>query len=366
MPRPSKGAHLYLRKRKGRSAVWVIRDGVDEVGTGCSESEHREAEKRLASYLAEKHQPDWRDGDPRRVRIADVIELYSTKRAPTLGRPEFAAQALLRIEEWWGDKVVADVTPGRCQEYAAWRTAQPIANFTKNKAAAKNVSSSTARRELAILSAALGYAFRERKLAALIPVVLPKKSPARLRWLSRSEAARLIWATRKEKARHVARFVLIALYTGSRHDAIMRLRWLPSSDAGWADLEEGLIFRKGFVETESSKRRPPVPISDRLLAHMRRWRKEGGAYVITWDGLPMVKMRRAWNTARKHAGLGPEVTPHVLRHTFASWALQEGHSYEQIAAAIGTTAKLVEDCYGHLSPGPLRRVVASVSGRGRR
>lgn len=181
MPRPPKGAHLYLRRRKGRAPVWVIRDGSDESGTGCGEGEHREAEEKLATYLAGKHKPDFRDGDPRRVRLADVLNLYAEERAPALGRPEFAAQALVRILEWWQDKHASDVTPGRCQDYVAWRTAQQVANFTKNKDKARGVSSSTARRELAILSAALGYAFRERKLAARIPVVLPKKSSARLR-----------------------------------------------------------------------------------------------------------------------------------------------------------------------------------------
>ena len=36
--------------------------------------------------------------------------------------------------------------------------------------------------------------------------------------------------------RHLARFILIGLYTGTRHDAILKLQWLPSTSGGWFDL----------------------------------------------------------------------------------------------------------------------------------
>src|SRR5437588_9352964 len=67
-------------------------------------------------------------------------------------------------------------------------------------------------------------------------------------------------------------------FTGSRHDAVLRLRWLLSVDAGWVELEQGLIYRRGAGESESSKRRPPVPISPRLAAHLRRWKREFTTY----------------------------------------------------------------------------------------
>jgi integrase len=364
MPRPSKGAHLYLRRRKGRAPTFVIRDGGHENGTGYAGSQRREAEKKLSEYLAAKYRPDFGDSDPARIPVADVLSLYAKERAPMMRRPELAAYTIMPLAAWWRDKMVSDVTAGRCRDYAAWRTAQPCANF-KEPAAARRVTASTARRELGLLAAALNYAYREGKISRPVPVTLPPQGPARLRWLTRSEAARLLWAAWCSGARHVARFILIGLYTGTRHDAILRLRWVPSVDAGWVDLEAGLIYRKGEGESNSSKRRPPVPISPRLAAHLRRWKSESGAYVISWGGLPIAKMRRAWHTARYNAGLGPDVVPHVLRHTFASWAVQAGHSFAKVAAALGTTEKVVEATYGHFNSDRLRDVVASVSGKGR-
>jgi hypothetical protein len=94
-------------------------------------------------------------------------------------------------------------------------------------------------------------------------------------------AARLLRAAQRGEGRRVARFILVALYTGSRH-AVLKLRWVPSIDAGWVDLDQGVIYRKGRAESQSSKRRSPVPISPRLAAHLRRWKAEGGIYVVSW------------------------------------------------------------------------------------
>jgi integrase len=365
MPRPSKGAHLYLRRRAGRPSCWVIRDGDVEDSTGCSQDQHREAEKKFAAYLATKHRPTFGDGDPARIPVADVLNLYVKERAPLTASPERVAYAVAPLSAFWGDKMVEHVTSGGCQDYVAWRTAQPITAF-KDPAEARRVGAQTARRELAVLSAALGYAHKEKKLKYKIALELPEKTSPRTRWLTRAEAARLLWASWRSGNRHLARFVLVALYTGGRHDAVVRLRWLPSVDAGWVDLDQELIFRKGAGESESSKRRPPVAISPRLAAHLRRWQTEGGAYVVTWGGLPVAKIRRAWNTARQRAGLGTEVTPHILRHTFASWGIQAGSSFAEVATAIGTTEQIVREVYGHLAPDYLRGVVANVSGyRGR-
>lgn len=44
---PSKGPHLYLRRRAGREPCWTIRNGNHELGTGSTRGERSRAEKRL-------------------------------------------------------------------------------------------------------------------------------------------------------------------------------------------------------------------------------------------------------------------------------------------------------------------------------
>ncbi len=86
------------------------------------------------------------------------------------------------------------------------------------------------------------------------------------------------------------------------------------------------------------------------------------SFVVSWKGEGIKRLRRAWQTARVTAGLDTEVTPHVLRHTFASWAIQDGHSLEKIAAALGTTVQMIEKTYAAHVAKRLRDVVETVSG----
>ncbi|ACL58706.1 tyrosine-type recombinase/integrase [Methylobacterium nodulans] len=359
MPRPSLGARLQFIESDG---FWYIRDGSRRRSTGCPREDRAGAERALAEYLATKHEPSFGRGHPDEVSIIDVLILYATERGPHTRRPDVIASAVRHLGRFWNGKVVGQITPGLCTEYVKWRTGQAQARFTKSEAPPK-VGDQTARRELEVLSAAIGHAYRERKLRFLVPVALPAKKESRERWLSRSEVARLLWAAWRQdqgKSRHLVRFILIALYTGTRHDAVLRLRWTPSTDSGWIDLDRGVIYRKGSGEKQTSKRRTPVPISNRLLPHLRRWRRSSTTHAVEYAGGPVGSIKRSWNSARNDAGLGPEVVPHILRHTFATWAVMDGLPFGKVAAALGTSERMVQQVYGHHAPEHLRDVVNAV------
>src|SRR6266568_5072028 len=79
-----------------------------------------------------------------------------------------------------------------------------------------------------------------------VPFVhLPPNHPPRERWLARAEVARLLrhcWRHQENQAgrmrytrRHVARFILIAIYSGRRSSAITDAKLEPSKDSGWID-----------------------------------------------------------------------------------------------------------------------------------
>ena len=69
--------------------------------------------------------------------------------------------------------------------------------------------------------------------------------------------------------------------------------------------------------------------------------------------------------ATKSGRLGEEITPHVLRHTFATWAVMAGVPFGKVARALGTTEQVVEDVFGPHLPEHLRGVVETVSRGGR-
>ena len=114
------------------------------------------------------------------------------------------------------------------------------------------------------------------KLKHPVAISLPPKSPPRERWLTPSEASRLLlgslgcilapysdlatkterWAIwRREPAvvsHHLARFVLIGLRTGTRHDAINGLAWEPP-EGGWFDLDNKVMYRAAPGERQTPR-----------------------------------------------------------------------------------------------------------------
>lgn len=358
MPRRAKGPHLYFRERERR---WYIRDGSKEKSTGCGDGERDGAEAALQAYLSEKHAPDFGRGDPGKVLITDVLLLYAKERVPHLRAQEVVYGSLPHLSEFWERMMCSQLTPSACRSYVRWRTEQPKRAY-KDQKTAPLCGVPKARRELEVLSAAIHYAHKEHKLLYPIPITMPERSPPRDRWLTRSEAARLVWAAYRAGNVHAARFILIGLYTGTRHRAILALRWIPNTTGGWVDLDRRMLYRAGSREIQSrNKRRTPVPLSDRLAAHLRRWKGMSATHVIEFRGEPVARMRQAFDKARVAAGLDATVVPHILRHTFATWAVQAGHPLSHVAEALGTREDIIQSVYGHHAPERLRGLVNRVA-----
>ena len=375
MSRQSKGPRLYLRKgrldsRTGQALPdrWFIRDGKTEVGTGCGAERMDDAERQLASYIAEKWQRPAGNSDPTQVLVADVLALYSHERGPSLKATQATMKGFVRqLLDWWGARTLADVKGSTCRAYVAHRAGQPIGHGNTDR----KVSTQTARRELEVLSAAIGYWSAEHHLSHRPVVSLPVKPESNRDALSRSDAALLLkaamgwkstpdgWVRPGTAARanrmHMRRFILIGLYTGSRSGVIKRLQWAEALHDPWVDLDKGIIYRRGRGEVESrTKRRPLVKMPPRLLAHMRRWQaldeKKGLTTVLHFGGEPVASVRTGFAGCVDNAGLAPEVTPHWLRHTAATWLMERNVETWEAAGYLGMTAATLENHYGHHRP----------------
>lgn len=118
---------------------------------------------------------------------------------------------------------------------------------------------------------------------------------------------------------------------------------------GHLDVQNQIMSRKPQELAESTKRPPTIRVPRRLLAHVRRWHEQDSSlgFVIRWQGEPIQKERRAWERARDAAGLGSDVTPHVLRHTCATWLMQRAVPKWEAAGFLGMSLKTLEEVYGH-------------------
>jgi hypothetical protein len=65
----------------------------------------------------------------------------------------------------------------------------------------------------------------------------------------------------------------------------------------------------------------------------------------------------------KAAGIQNHVTPHVLRHTAATWAMQNGADLWETAGFLGMTVEMLEDRYGHHHPDFQREAADAITNR---
>lgn len=409
MARPRKGARLYLRAgRKDRAgcvvaAVYFIRDGATEFSTGFGQDRLEDAEAALSAYLEKKRAHATRvqgaADDPADVLVADVVALYAREKGPVAADPKALAARLGCILDWWDGKTLADIRRSSCQAYVAHRQSQPIRSY-KNPLTAPRVSAAGARRELEDLSAAVTWWAGEHPLTRKPEFTYPSTTGDSPRdALSRSEAAALLLAamgwrkgsdgrwTRLSKSaianrKHLRRFILFGLYSGSRPGVATKLRWSAADDAAWVDLDKGWIYRRGRREADHpTKRRPAFRIPKRLLAHLRRWEAldrarsetlvaKGEAPITTvlhHGGVPISgKIRKGYASVVADAGINSDVTPHWHRHTCATWLMEKDVPARRAAQYLGMTVRTLEKHYAHHRPSHQTDVTAAISRGGRR
>lgn len=198
-------------------------------------------------------------------------------------------------------------------------------------AAWAHLAPGTVNRRLAVLKAALHYAWRQGWLRDNLSGRIERlREPAgRQVYLTREQVARL--AAASDEPLRTA--ILIAAYTGLRASELLIA--VPAAD------------RKSIMVPVSKTGKPrtvPVPAAiKRLVARLP---------------LPMRYSSIGWGfrEARIAAGL-PHVRFHDLRHTTASWLVNAGVDLYQVGAILGHTAPATTARYAHLAHNTLAKAM---------
>jgi integrase len=166
--------------------------------------------------------------------------------------------------------------------------------------------------------------------------------------------------------RHLAKFILLGLYTGTRARAIAAASYEKGVGRSFVDVEHGLFYRLLEGKPETKKRQPPVPIPPRLLAHLRRWaaKRSIGEHVVERSGAPVKSVKTAFNSAVRRANI-ERASPHTLRHTAATWLMQAGVDKWEAAGFLGMTVQTLDRVYGHHHPDHLRTAARAIGYRHR-
>lgn len=192
--------------------------------------------------------------------------------------------------------------------------------------------------ELTRLRSCLNWATKTHRTDARWHVWVPSKPKLQKRVLSTDEAIRLLEACTTP---HIRLFVILALSTAGREAAICELTWdRVDFEHRTIDLRTGVVGNP--LQHVVQKGRSKVYMSDWCRAALSE-AKAGAVtdFVIEWGGKPIQRPGLAFNKAVLRAGLPPDVTPHVLRHTAITWQEEDGVPMQVISRFAGHSTEAV-------------------------
>lgn len=145
-----------------------------------------------------------------------------------------------------------------------------------------------------------------------------------------------------EPNRDAAGAIFLLMITGARKSEVLNARW--------QDVDLG---RRILTVPRSKHGRPRyIPLSEPAVALLRvqKQRKvEGNEYVFPGliEGKPLESVRRAWERAKKRAGIPADFRLHGLRHSLASQLANSGRALAEIGEILGHRVLATTQKYVH-------------------
>jgi integrase len=326
---------------------------LGEAVRGTDPAAEKQA-RRNAETVAELCDAYWADAEAarlmtRRRTAKKVSTLVSDKGRlekhikPLLGRMKVAAVTREDVEQF-----MHDVAEGK--------TAARIRTGKKRGLSNVRGGMGTASRTVGLLGAVFSYAIKHR-MRSDNPVrgVMRPADGQRKRRLSDSEYATLgaaLWeATAQDVWPAAVAVAWFLALTGWRSGEALALRWaevdLPRRTARLPDTKTGESLR---------------PLSHSACDVLRDLPRMGDlVFPPTRGGGRMGGFRKLWNRIAKLGGLPVDLTPHVLRHSFASLAGDLGYSEPTIAALVGHKGHTITSRYVHAADAVLLAAADAVA-----
>lgn len=371
-----------------------------QTQTGCSFSNAEEYAEALEAAKLKLHEynvrafakraaagaPAGANLEAEHVKIGDLILFYLHSEVdrinamPEHRRREHLAQ-IECLNEFWGERAVVEINKVNSLEYQ------------------KDKKPSVVRNKLIVLKSIVNYGAGQTQLKlheGQLDYAQPKRNPNRPDVYTINELIALYKASRRKRktwyenrperlndmfdagenidnlptvkaqrvSTHIAKFILVAVLTGTRSSRIQEASFIKEAGRPWIDLENGIFYRTPLNERAAlNKRADPIRVPIRLLRMMRRWHKgsatvPGCRYLIEYNGRP-VDCRKGFYTL-KHEVLDPEraevLNRHSLKHTAVTLLLSMGVSVESVARFVSTTKEVIYAVYDHWIPDEMSEV----------
>ena len=210
---------------------------------------------------------------------------------------------------------------------------------------AQGCSNATVNRTLELVRAILRKCVNDWEWLDRAPQVRMLKEPTRrIRFLTRDEAQRLLAALPE----HLADMAAFSLATGLRASNVTGLQWS----------QVDLVRRLAWIHPDQAKARRaiPVPLNAEAVAIVTQAGREAPDARVQLPGKPIIQVStKAWYAALERAGI-TDFRWHDLRHTWASWHVQNGTPLFALQELGGWESAEMVRRYAHLrggSPGAL-------------
>src|SRR3990167_1107418 len=211
----------------------------------------------------------------------------------------------------------------------------------------KCVTNAEVNRMLALLRTILKACCDDWEWIDSIPKVkLFKEDKIRIRWLTHEDAKILL----NHLPDHLRAIASFSLSTGLREQNVVGLEW------SQIDLSRRVAWVHGD-EVKNSKALA-VPLNEEALEVLREQRFKHDRYVFTFKGDRILRANNTgWRKALKDAGI-TNFRWHDLRHTWASWHIQNGTALNTLQELGGWESIEMVRRYAHLAPENLAKAAA--------
>lgn len=203
---------------------------------------------------------------------------------------------------------------------------------------------------LEVIRAILRKAEREWEWIDKAPVIrMRQEDSKRIRWLTQLEAAKLI----RELPEHLVSLVTFSLATGLRKSNVTGLEW--------CDVD--LVKKHALIHPDQAKANKaiPVPLNEMAIEVIRKQLGKHQQFVFSYLGKRIKQCNtKAWKNALERAGIA-NFRWHDLRHTWASWHVQNGTSLQELQQLGGWANFEMVLRYAHLSSDHLRNAAERVT-----
>jgi integrase len=210
---------------------------------------------------------------------------------------------------------------------------------------------------LAVVRQVINHAIRNEIYSgdnAACKVSRPKVENKRLRFLTNEEADQLLENLIK-RSQQLHDMALLSLHCGPRAGEIFDLTW------GCVDLDRRTVI---FLDTKGKNRTVYMTKKVKQMIETKNPGKPTDLVFTNRKGTKIKEVSNAFGRAVKELGFNDDIEDprlkvyfHTLRHTYASWMVQNGESLYTVKELLGHSTLAMTERYSHLAKDNLKNAV---------